>query len=189
MSNDGNFGQAPGGGYPPGQGQPPTQPQGPEGAYPHQPGQPMTQPGYPQGYPQQPYPQGYPQGYPQQPYPQGYPQPYAQGYPQQPPYPGAYAPPGYPMQGAPMNIVVQNTTNAGGGLVRVGNKNRMTAALLAFFLGGLGVHQFYLGRTGMGVLYLLTGGVCGILALVDFIRFLVMSDAEFDVKYNSALTH
>ncbi len=176
MSNDGNFGRAPGGGYPPGQGQPPTQPQGPEGAYPQQPGQPSAQPGYPQGYPQQPYPQGYPQ-------------PYAQGYQPQQPYPGAYAPPGYPMQAAPMNIVVQNTTTTGGGLVRVGNKSRMTAALLAFFLGGFGVHQFYLGRTGMGLLYLFTGGVCGILALVDFIRFLVMSDAEFDLSYNSALTH
>lgn len=34
-------------------------------------------------------------------------------------------------------------------------KDTTTAVLLALFVGGLGVHWFYLGRTGKGVLYLL----------------------------------
>jgi TM2 domain-containing membrane protein YozV len=34
-------------------------------------------------------------------------------------------------------------------------KNNTTAVLLALFLGGLGIHKFYLGQTGLGILYLL----------------------------------
>lgn len=34
-------------------------------------------------------------------------------------------------------------------------KNNTTAVLLALFLGGLGIHKFYLGQSGMGILYLL----------------------------------
>ena len=46
-------------------------------------------------------------------------------------------------------------------------KSKTTAYLLWFFLGVLGIHKFYLGKTGMGILYLLTGGLCGIGLLVD----------------------
>jgi len=34
-------------------------------------------------------------------------------------------------------------------------KNPTTAVLLALFLGGLGIHKFYLGQTGLGILYLI----------------------------------
>ncbi|MBX9704718.1 MAG: NINE protein, partial [Gammaproteobacteria bacterium] len=34
-------------------------------------------------------------------------------------------------------------------------RNRIVAALLAIFLGGFGIHKFYLGKTGQGILYLL----------------------------------
>lgn len=65
-------------------------------------------------------------------------------------------------------------------------KSKTTAAILAFFLGGLGIHRFYLGQTGMGILFLLFcwTGIPSIIALIDFIRYLCMSDEEFQAKYS-----
>ena len=54
----------------------------------------------------------------------------------------------------------------------MGQKSRVTAALLAFFLGGIGVHKFYLGRVGQGII-----------ALIEFIVYLCMSDEAFTAKY------
>ena len=49
------------------------------------------------------------------------------------------------------------------------DKDWLTAVLLAFFVGFLGIDRFYLGYTTYGVLKLLTLGGCGIWALIDLI--------------------
>lgn len=66
-------------------------------------------------------------------------------------------------------------------------KNRITAALLAFALGGIGVHRFYLGKIASGVLYLLCFWtfIPAIISFVEFIVLLCMSDEEFDRRYNA----
>ena len=46
-------------------------------------------------------------------------------------------------------------------------KSKTTAYLLWFFLGVFGVHKFYLGKIGMGILYLFTAGFFGIGLLID----------------------
>ncbi|HEX9955388.1 MAG TPA: TM2 domain-containing protein [Allosphingosinicella sp.] len=69
------------------------------------------------------------------------------------------------------------------------DRNRIVAALLAFFLGPLGIHRFYLGRTGSAIVMLVLTCtligiiVTGIWAFVDFIRYLLMSDREFAERY------
>ncbi len=54
-----------------------------------------------------------------------------------------------------------------------GGKSQLIALLLCFFIGFLGIHRFYLGYTGIGILMLLTGGLCGLLVLIDFIRIII----------------
>lgn len=73
-------------------------------------------------------------------------------------------------------------------------KSRSTAILLAFLLGGFGAHLFYLGETKRGFVYLVIGGlglffvfpfiVCVILAIIDMVKYIKMSDAEFAAKYS-----
>lgn len=66
-------------------------------------------------------------------------------------------------------------------------KNKFIAAILAFFLGGLGVHHFYLGNPAIGILYLLFCWtlIPAIISLVEFVVFLVMPEKDFDTQYNS----
>ncbi len=52
----------------------------------------------------------------------------------------------------------------------VSGKSRLAALLLCFFLGVWGIHYFYVGKTGMGILYIFTFGLFGIGILVDLIR-------------------
>ena len=65
-------------------------------------------------------------------------------------------------------------------------KNKVTAGVLGILLGFLGIHHFYLGSTTSGIICIAANCVCagGILGLVEGIMLLVMTDAEFDAKYN-----
>ena len=59
-------------------------------------------------------------------------------------------------------------------------KSKLTAILLCFFLGSLGIHMFYLGYTLIGVIQLLTFGGVLIWAIIDFIRLIIdlLKDSE-----------
>lgn len=61
-------------------------------------------------------------------------------------------------------------------------KSRLVAALLCFFFGCFGIHRFYVGKIGTGILQLLTFGGFTIWALIDFIIILVGSFRDADDK-------
>jgi len=65
------------------------------------------------------------------------------------------------------------------------DKNNLTALLLCFFLGGLGIHRFYVGKTGTGIVWLLTLGVAGVGVLVDII---MIAMGKFTDKDGRVLT-
>ena len=59
-------------------------------------------------------------------------------------------------------------------------KSKTTAILLCFFLGGLGIHRFYLGYTLIGVIQLLTFGGFLIWVIVDLIRLIIGSLKDYE---------
>lgn len=74
------------------------------------------------------------------------------------------------------------------------SKNKIVAALLAFFLGWLGIHKFYLGKNTAGVIMLAVSllgliligiptFIMGFIAFVEFIIYLTRSDEEFERVY------
>lgn len=79
-------------------------------------------------------------------------------------------------QMAPTSLGMQTTPSG---------KSKLAAALFAILLGGLGVHKFYLGRVGWGVLYIVFFWtfIPAILGLIEGIIYLTMSDEAFAAKY------
>lgn len=70
-----------------------------------------------------------------------------------------------------------------------GKYDRIVAGVFALCLGGVGAQKFYLGYSGQGILCILFcwTGIPSIIALIDGITFLSMSDAEFDARFNSGV--
>lgn len=79
-----------------------------------------------------------------------------------------------------------------------GQKNKIAAGLLAIFLGGLGIHKFYLAYTAQGLIFLLVNtigwvitifllgipnAILGIIALIEGIIYLTKTDEEFEQLY------
>lgn len=64
-------------------------------------------------------------------------------------------------------------------------RSRVVAGLLALFGGGVGLHKFYLGKPGWGVLYiiLLCTGISVLLGLIEGVYLLTMSDENFERRY------
>jgi TM2 domain-containing membrane protein YozV/ribosomal protein L40E len=66
-------------------------------------------------------------------------------------------------------------------------KSKLAAALFAIFLGGFGIHKFYLGRIGSGVLYLLFcwTTIPMIVGFIEGILLIIMSESDFNSKYGN----
>lgn len=60
------------------------------------------------------------------------------------------------------------------------NRDWLTAVLLSFFVGYFGIDRFYLGYTALGVLKLITLGLCGIWALIDLILIIMNNLNDVD---------
>lgn len=65
--------------------------------------------------------------------------------------------------------------------------DKTALAVLAFFLGGIGGHKFYLGKYGQGILYLLFcwTGIPGLVAFIEFIIYLCTPAEDIARKYTS----
>lgn len=68
-------------------------------------------------------------------------------------------------------------------------KSKIVAALLAIFLGGLGVHKFYLNQTASGLVWilltLLTAGFWWIVSLLEAVIYMCYSDKRFNELYDN----
>jgi len=71
-------------------------------------------------------------------------------------------------------------------MTKKSGKSKMTAALLAIFLGSFGLHKFYLGQVTWGLLYLFLfwSSISMVLGFVEGIYYLTMSDKDFKTKYS-----
>lgn len=81
--------------------------------------------------------------------------------------------------------MLQHYIDEDGNLRRI--KDRLAAAIIAFGLGWFGMHKFYLGRCGWGLIYLIFSwsALPLIASIVEGVLYLLMSDEEFDFKYNN----
>ncbi len=66
------------------------------------------------------------------------------------------------------------------------DKNRTMAAILAICLGGIGIHKFYLGRVGWGLIYFIFSWtfIPALAGFIEGIIYLLMSDDSFEKKYS-----
>jgi TM2 domain-containing membrane protein YozV/ribosomal protein L40E len=72
-----------------------------------------------------------------------------------------------------------------GSQAQVGISRRIAAALFAILLGTLGIHKFYLGKIGMGILYVIFcwTGIPTIVGIIEGIIYLTRSDDGFEAEY------
>ncbi len=64
-------------------------------------------------------------------------------------------------------------------------KSKIAAGLLGIFLGGLGIHKFYMGKVGMGILYLLFcwTGIPSLVGFIEGIIYLASNEHNFCIKH------
>ncbi len=79
-----------------------------------------------------------------------------------------------PQQPIVINNIINNNNN-GRNYIHHKQKSKIVALLLCIFFGYFGAHKFYLGKSGMGILYFFTAGLLGIGWIVDIILILTGS--------------
>jgi len=81
--------------------------------------------------------------------------------------------------------VRQSSSQTSFGAVTPEGKSRIVAALFALFLGGIGIHRFYLGKIVSGIFYIVFCWtfIPSLIAFVEAIILFCMSDAAFAEKY------
>ena len=60
------------------------------------------------------------------------------------------------------------------------DKDWLVTLLLAILVGALGIHRFYAGKIGTGILMLLTAGGCGVWQLIDIVMVAVGAFTDAD---------
>ena len=82
------------------------------------------------------------------------------------------------------SAVNNNSQNISNQMINVSKKNKITALILCVLFGIFGVHRFYVGKTGTGLLYLFTGGLFLIGCIVDIILIIT---GKFTDKFGLVL--
>ena len=74
-------------------------------------------------------------------------------------------------------------------MAAVGSKSKVAAGLLALFLGGLGIHKFYLGYAGAGIVHIILSitiiglPVNWVICFIEAIIYFTKSDGDFHETY------
>lgn len=98
------------------------------------------------------------------------------GYKKETPPNSATVPPQVGQPFVQPQVIINNQTIPNPEVVPgVSQKSKVVALLLCIFLGCFGVHRFYVGKIGSGILYLFTCGLLGIGWVVDIILILAGS--------------
>ena len=63
-------------------------------------------------------------------------------------------------------------------------RSKIAAGIFGILLGSFGVHKFYLGKIGLGIVYILFfwTGIPGIIGIIEGILYLTSSDRDFEAK-------
>lgn len=66
-------------------------------------------------------------------------------------------------------------------------RSKIIAAILAVIFGGAGIHKFYLGKVGQGIIYIIFSWtfIPLVIGVIEGLIYLLMSEQEFNKKYNS----
>jgi len=82
---------------------------------------------------------------------------------------------------------VRQFSQSGLGATAPNGKSKIAAALFALLIGGLGIHKFYLGRSGQGIIYIIFCWtfIPSFIGFIEGILYLTMSDEAFARKYGT----